>query len=260
MVFTDPEGVIEWTNAAFEAFVQRPRLQLLAQPLPRVLPPRYQEGRLEPSECLLAWARMGPGRTTWDLRPAPPRRVVEVSWAAVRIPEQPSLIFVFRDLTPVVEAQDRLIEARERLEEQVEARTRELVEARDEALAANQAKSVFLANMSHDIRTPMNAVIGMTELLGDTRLDDHQRELVSTIHESGVHLLSLINDILDITRIEANRMELRPRRFLVRTLVEEVCRLMRSEASAKGLRLEHRSRRTSPPGCGATIRSCARSW
>ncbi|MFM7675409.1 MAG: ATP-binding protein [Synechococcus sp.] len=239
MVFTDPQGVIEWTNAAFEAFVERPRLQLIAQYLPKVLPPRYQEGRPEPSDCLLAWAQMGPGRITWDLRPVPPRRVMEVSWASVPIPEQPSLIFVFRDLTPVVEAQDRLIEARERLEEEVAARTQELVEARDEALAANQAKSVFLANMNHDIRTPMNAVIGMTELLGDTALDSHQKELVTTIHESGVHLLSLINEILDITRIEANRMELRARRFRVRALVAEVCRLVRSEASAKGLRLEH---------------------
>jgi signal transduction histidine kinase/ActR/RegA family two-component response regulator len=240
MVFTDPEGIIEWTNAAFDRFVDHPRLFLLGQPLPRVLPPRFQEGRSEPTDCLLAWARLGSGRTTWDLTAQPPRRVVEVSWAPVQIPQQPSLIFTFRDLTPIVEAQDRLIEARERLEEKVAERTRELVEARDDALAASQAKSVFLANMSHDIRTPMNAVIGMAELLRDTALDAHQRELVDTIHASGDHLLALINDILDITRIEANRMELRQRRFRIRALVEEACQLVKHGAEAKGLTLDHR--------------------
>ncbi|KEF43373.1 MAG: hypothetical protein ER33_01110 [Cyanobium sp. CACIAM 14] len=240
MVFTDAEGTIEWTNAAFDRLIGRPRLLLLGQRLPKVLPNRYQEGRPEPTDCLLAWARLGPGRTTWDLRPEAPRLVMEVSWASVQIPQQSSLIFTFRDLTPTVEAQDRLIEARERLEEQVAERTRELVEARDEALAASQAKSVFLANMSHDIRTPMNAVIGMAELLRDTALDSQQRELVNTIHESGDHLLALINDILDITRIEANRMELRLRRFRIRALVEEVCRQMRHGAESKGLTLDHR--------------------
>ncbi len=240
MVFTDPEGIIEWTNAAFDRLVNRPRLRSLGEPLPQVLPPRYQQGRPEPSDCLVAWARLGPGRISWDLRPDAPRRVLEVSWAAVPLPEQPSLIFTFRDLSPIVQAQDQLIQARDQLEEQVAERTRELRQARDAALAASQAKSAFLANMSHDIRTPMNAVIGMAELLGDTALDDHQRELVATIHDSGEHLLGLINDILDLTRIEANRMELRPRPFRLAALVSESCRVVQHEAEARGLTLGSR--------------------
>jgi signal transduction histidine kinase/ActR/RegA family two-component response regulator len=240
MVFTDPEGIIEWTNAAFDRLVNRPRLRSLGEPLPQVLPPHYQQGRPEPSDCLLAWARLGPGRISWDLRPDTPRQVLEVSWAAVPIPEQPSLIFTFRDLSPIVQAQDQLIQARDHLEEQVAERTRELRQARDAALAASQAKSTFLANMSHDIRTPMNAVIGMAELLGGTPLDDHQRELVATIHDSGEHLLGLINDILDLTRIEANRMELRPRPFQLAALVSESCRVVQHEADARGLTLSSR--------------------
>jgi ligand-binding sensor domain-containing protein/CheY-like chemotaxis protein/nitrogen-specific signal transduction histidine kinase len=111
-----------------------------------------------------------------------------------------------------------------------------LEEARDAAEKANQAKSVFLANMSHDIRTPLNAILGYAQvLLRKADLPKETRRAVSTIAESGNHLLSLINDILDISRIEAGRLELTPTNLDVVHFIEGFSSVARSRCDQKGL-------------------------
>ncbi len=110
-------------------------------------------------------------------------------------------------------------------------------EERRLAEQANRAKSAFLARMSHEIRTPMNALLGMCQLLADTRLTPRQQELVNTIGSSGELLMALLGDILDLSKIEAGRIDLETLAFAPRTLVREVCALLEPQARDKGLDL-----------------------
>ncbi len=118
-----------------------------------------------------------------------------------------------------------------------------LAAARDDALAASRAKSEFLATMSHEIRTPLNGVIGLSELLGHTALTTHQRRLADGIDQAGRSLLSLVNDILDLSKVEAGRLDLEVIEFDPRSIVEQSVGLIAERASAKNLELVALQRR-----------------
>ena len=171
----------------------------------------------------------------------------ELNAVPVHSPDTGALLAVvtsFADVTRRKLAEDELAGHRDRLEELVAERTQalqaanaSLARARDLAEAATRAKSAFLANMSHEIRTPMNAIIGLTHLLGRDTVDALQRGRLAKVEDAAHHLLRVINDILDLSKIEAGKMVLEDTEFALDDLVAGSLDMVRGRAAEKGLEL-----------------------
>jgi len=144
-------------------------------------------------------------------------------------------VAVKEDITEKKRLGEELDRHRHHLEELVKNRTRELAEARTRAESANHAKTAFLANMSHEIRTPMNAILGMSHLLRQSLTETAQRERLDKIDAAIHHLLTIINDILDLSKIEAGKLTLEAVDFSPDALCDQVYSLVSREIQAKGL-------------------------
>jgi signal transduction histidine kinase/CheY-like chemotaxis protein len=171
---------------------------------------------------------------------APPRTLSATPLGVWFLAVQATLIGtipVGQVIKKLVQTLNELQKYKQHLESLVEERTAELVKARNEAETANRAKSIFLANMSHELRTPLNAILGFSSLLSERGASEQQRHDLEIINRSGEHLLDLINDVLDVAKIEAGRTELEIASCDVRRIVEDVVNMVRPRASAKGLDL-----------------------
>ena len=159
-----------------------------------------------------------------------------LQWASAPFTHQGLIYAVARDVTDRRAAEEALQQNAERLSQLV----KELEVARHRAEQATVAKGEFLANMSHEIRTPMNAIIGMTDLALQTRLTPQQREYLRTARESAESLMTIIDDILDVSKIEARRLTLERTAFRFRDTVEDSVKLLAPRADQKGLDLSCR--------------------
>lgn len=146
-------------------------------------------------------------------------------------------LLVKEDISEKKRLSDELDRYRHHLEEQVVTRTQQLAEAQVRAEAANRAKSAFLANISHEIRTPLNAILGFTHLLQRDPPPADPARYIANIATAAHNLLTIVNDVLDLSKIEAGKLSLDPHDFLLADIIDEVAGMVAPAAQAKGLRL-----------------------
>lgn len=231
IVITDINGTIQYVNPAFSRRTGYSREEAIGKN------PRILQSGLTPMEVYDdLWKTISSGR----------------SWKGTLINKKKSGELYYEDATiaPVFDKQGDIthfvaskadVTDRIMAEKELKNKNEELEMAKEIAESANRAKSDFLANMSHELRTPLNAIIGFSEVMIDGLtgdLTDDQKGYLKDISDSGNHLLSLINDILDLSKVEAGKMEFEPEEFNLRELIEGSLAMVKEKAMKHGIKLK----------------------
>ena len=236
VVITDAYGRIEFVNEAFSRHTGYAPEEVIGQN-PRIL----QSGNTPADAYVKMWEALTRGES-WkgEFHNARKDGSEFVEFAVVAPIRQADgrishYVAVKEDVSEKKRLGLELDSYRFNLEEIVRQRTAQLAEARVQAEAANVAKSAFLANMSHEIRTPMNAIIGLIHLMRNTELTPRQVERLDKVDNAAAHLLALINNILDLSKIESGKMELEETDFVLNTVVDNVQSMIANQAREKNL-------------------------
>jgi PAS domain S-box-containing protein len=238
MVMVDSHRRYVFANEAYAQILGLASSAIAGQRVTDVLPAVF-ESQIRPKLDIafggdaVTYELTVPRRPSWE-----GDRVFAVSYdPPVSTIHGPCVIVLIVDITDRVQAQIALQELADRLEQRVLERTTELASAKDAEASANRAKTTFLANMSHEIRTPMNAIIGLTHLLARETTQPLQRSRLAKIDTAAKHLLQVINDILDLSRIDAGKMVLEHTEFALDELLGRAIEIVAGPARQKGLEL-----------------------
>ncbi len=243
VLIVDAGGRIRFCNPAVEAtFGWRPD-ELTGRPLEVIQPAALREGHAAGMARYLA---TGVRRLDWNgveitaMHRSGREFPIEVAFSEMQLQGQRCFVGFLRDISRRKQAEEALRAANEQLEQRVAERTAELQQANERLRELDRLKSEFLATMSHELRTPLNAILGFSNLLREGRsgpLNAEQLRQLGFVHGAGEHLLALINDLLDLSRIESGRMELQREDFDLSEVLADVRQTLLPQVQAKGLLL-----------------------
>ena len=237
-----PAGILHYDRDLIITYCNERFSQIFNAPVGRLIGfdmNTLQDGRLVPALRMAAEGNSGAYEGEYVPTIGSSRCWISMSCIPFGDNENEGAIAFIEDITVRKQAEAQLILHRNHLEELIYDRTCELTVARDDAEAANRAKSAFLATMSHELRTPMNGVMGMIDLVLLRATDPKQIDWLNKSMRSAKHLLVVINDILDLSKIEAERLVLEERPFFLTQVFEDVFQMQNEVAQAKGLCLSH---------------------